>query len=377
LASTAEVLRAPFPWFGGKSRVAGLVWQRFGDVRNYVEPFAGSLAVLLGRPSAPRIETVNDIDCYLANFWRAIAADPDGVARFADQPVNEADLHARHRWLVSTGKERIERLRTDPEYFDVQVAGWWVWGLCLWIGSGWCAHVGAEPAGDVPLIWEGRGNGAREPRGIHSISVSEKRPHTSTARGNGVGVASANHAKRGGAGVHAQRLAQQLPQLSGDGSGAQRGLLRHGVIESTEGLYGYLATLADRLRRVRVCCGDWKRVLGPSVTTCIGTTGVFLDPPYHGVGAKERTAVYGHENEDIFAEVAAWAIANGDNPKLRIAVCGYEGLLAFPEGWSEVSWKASGGYSRSEQGKKNRNRERIWFSPHCQGVQQPMLELGA
>lgn len=38
-------LKAPFPWFGGKSRVAPLIWARFGEVRNYVEPFAGSLAV--------------------------------------------------------------------------------------------------------------------------------------------------------------------------------------------------------------------------------------------------------------------------------------------------------------------------------------------
>src|SRR5689334_19180994 len=45
-----NTLKAPFPWFGGKSRVASLVWERFGEVRNYVEPFAGSLAVLLGRP---------------------------------------------------------------------------------------------------------------------------------------------------------------------------------------------------------------------------------------------------------------------------------------------------------------------------------------
>ena len=56
-------LRAPFPWFGGKSRVAHIVWSHFGDVRNYVEPFAGSLAVLLGRPTEPKIETVNDLDC--------------------------------------------------------------------------------------------------------------------------------------------------------------------------------------------------------------------------------------------------------------------------------------------------------------------------
>ena len=42
-------LKAPFPWFGGKSRAAHLIWPRFGKVGNYVEPFAGSLSVLLAR----------------------------------------------------------------------------------------------------------------------------------------------------------------------------------------------------------------------------------------------------------------------------------------------------------------------------------------
>ena len=73
--------QAPFPWFGGKSTVAGLVWPRFGDVPNYVEPFFGSGAVLLGRPNAPKTETINDLDGLVANFWRAIQRDPDETAR--------------------------------------------------------------------------------------------------------------------------------------------------------------------------------------------------------------------------------------------------------------------------------------------------------
>jgi len=52
-------MKAPFPWFGGKSRVAHLVWDRFGNVPNYVEPFFGSGAVLLDRPHAPHTETIN------------------------------------------------------------------------------------------------------------------------------------------------------------------------------------------------------------------------------------------------------------------------------------------------------------------------------
>lgn len=81
-----EPLKAPFPYFGGKSRIAHIVWERFGDVPNYVEPFAGSLAVLLSRPHEPRIETVNDKDCYVANFWRALKNDPETVAHWADWP---------------------------------------------------------------------------------------------------------------------------------------------------------------------------------------------------------------------------------------------------------------------------------------------------
>lgn len=81
-------LRAPFPYFGGKSRAASLVWDALGDVPNYVEPFFGSGAVMLGRPTAPRTETVNDLSCLLANFWRALKHDPEGVAEHADWPVN-------------------------------------------------------------------------------------------------------------------------------------------------------------------------------------------------------------------------------------------------------------------------------------------------
>jgi DNA adenine methylase len=50
-------------------------------VPNYVEPFAGSLAVLLARPHAPKIETVNDKDGLISNFWRAVKYAPDEVAR--------------------------------------------------------------------------------------------------------------------------------------------------------------------------------------------------------------------------------------------------------------------------------------------------------
>ena len=92
-----EKLSAPFPYFGGKSAVAEIVWQALGDVPIYIEPFFGSGAVLLGRPHAPRREVVNDLDGFVANFWRGVSTNPKCVARYCDAPSNETDLHARHR----------------------------------------------------------------------------------------------------------------------------------------------------------------------------------------------------------------------------------------------------------------------------------------
>jgi hypothetical protein len=293
-------VRAPFPWFGGKSRVAPLVWQRFGDVPNYVEPFAGSLAVLLGRPHAHSgaTETVNDLDAYLANFWRAVRAEPDEVARWADYPVNEADLLARHAWLLSLADFRA-RMRAEPEYFDAKVAGWWLWGICSWIGSGWCR----TPAQQLP------------------------------------------HLGDAGRGVHRRKL----PHLGDAGRGAA--------------ILDYMGALAERLREVRVACGDWTRVLGESVTVKHGVTAVFLDPPYSD---GEHSVDYAAGTGDVADAVREWALDNGGNPLLRIALCGYAGEHEMPS-WHEVAWKAHGGYgSQSEgRGRENARRERVWFSPHC------------
>jgi len=461
-AIVAQELRAPFPWFGGKRRVAPLVWERFGNVDSYNEPFFGGGSVLLGRPHAPRVETVNDLDCYLANFWRALQFDPAGVAYWADGPVNQADLHARHRWLVTRGRRLVARCARDPHYFSAKVAGWWVWGQCLWIGSGWCQvgsssrrqneqmpkrpsdhnrgvvrHANGADA-DRIVDWQvrpdlstanGRGGvlsasqRTASTRSDENPSEQHKRPHLTDDRGvhmaRGLGTAAQKrrphllrdkgvasrqfdrnahgtvHQKRrphltsdqalmsnrrwqggghgGGSGVHAPRLHQQKPDLSGDSGATGRGIHASAFELTTGGLYEYLEQLAIRLRRVRVCCGDWKRVLTPSVTTYIGLTGVFLDPPYaHDL----RERCYS-EDHDISADVREWAIANGDNPRMRIALCGYEEEHKehMPATWDMVPWKAHGGYSRTERGVANRDRERIWFSPHCLKPQPGLFDL--
>ena len=425
----SDELRAPFPWFGGKRRVAALVWSRLGNVDTYNEPFFGSGAVLLARPQTPRVETINDLDCFVVNFWRSLKNDPEGVAYWADGPVNESDLHARHRWLVSRGRRMALRCTRDPHYFNAKVAGWWVWGQCLWIGSGWCQAPGLPPGaapvkerskpegrsspGDQGVIsrhangtnselipdWEirpdlsaanGRGGVLTSQRTAKSRSgekpseqrkrfrsdgtggVHAQKRFNSTGNGQGAGVHRRwqGGGQGGGSGVHAPTLAQQKPDLSGDAGAAGRGIAASQFDLRTGGLYAYLHQLAARLRRVRVCCGDWKRVLTPAVTTYIGICGVFLDPPYRH-DLRERCY---SEDHDISGDVRAWALEHGADPNMRIALCGYEGEHEMPATWECVPWKAHGGYSRTERGVANRDRERIWFSPHCLRPELPLFE---
>lgn len=375
------ILKAPFPWFGGKSRAASLIWEAFGDVRNYVEPFAGSLAVLLRRPHASRVETVNDLDCYIANFWRAVTRDPVEVAEFADSPVNEADLHARHRWLVDQVEFR-DRMRTDPDYCDPQIAGWWAWGASCWIGGGWCT-TDPQGNGEVPSEQRKRPQLATE-RGVHKLSVAQRRPSLGGG-GQGTGVhrlwqqmpmvggegSKGVHSKipdvygRGGKGLHGGAggpSAHRRPNMGGMGGG--QGVQSPTVVREEGGLVGWLQELAARLRRVRVCCGDWRRVLTPAVLKSHGgCTGVVLDPPYDQDERADN--LYAQESKGVSVAVRAWAIEHGDDPDLRIVLCGYEGEHAMPPSWRVVEWKASGGYARAKRGVANRSRERLWFSPAC------------
>jgi DNA adenine methylase len=228
------LLKAPFPYYGGKSKIAAEIWRRLGDVPNYVEPFFGSGAILLARPldhlKKARTETVNDKDGYIANFWRAIADDPVAVARFADWPQNENDLHARHAWLVAQHDQLVPRLEGDPTYYDAKIAGWWVWGMCLWIGSGFCSGNGPWRVEDSELI------DVRHP------------PHL---------------------GNEGQGINRQLPHLGDEGRGVNRKRPNlanegRGTVSPTrrDDLYTWFAALQSRLARVRVCSGDWSRVMG-------------------------------------------------------------------------------------------------------------------
>lgn len=351
----------PFPYFGGKSPVAASVWDALGNPMNYVEPFFGSGAVLFLRPGgAGHIETVNDADGFVANFWRAMRADSEAVADAADNPVNEADLHARHLWLLGQRERITDALCGDETFYDAKAAGYWAWGLCCWIGSGWCSGNGPWTSEDGLMVLRNPGQGVNRQLphlGDPGKGVNRKLPHL------------------GDPGKESELTA--TPALGRPRPGRESETPDE-ITARRDWLAGYLRGIATRLRNVRVCCGDWSRVCGPSVTFRHGPTGVFLDPPY--ADSAERTAnLYAVDCEQVAHAAREWAIEQGQNPLMRIVLAGYEDdSHVMPSDWRTIEWQAAGGYGlegddEEGTGRKNRKRERLWCSPHCRKPAQANL----
>jgi len=340
--------KAPFPYFGGKSKIAGEVWKAFGTVKGYYEPFAGSIACLLEKPfDQNRFEVVNDMDHYIVNFWRSVKNDPEQTAYYANDINAEADLMAKHIWLVNEGRALIENMEADPALYNPQVAGWWVWGMANWIGSGFCTGEGPWQAVDGKLV---KSDGQGVKRQLLHLSpgqgVNRQRLHLSDGQG----------------------VERRLPNLGCDGLGVNRKRLHLGnnglgVNKGYPAILNYFEEIAERLRYVRICCGDWERIVTTGATCAHLPAGVFLDPPYsNGIRSK---GLYSHDDGDVTRRVYDWCLKNQDN--FRIVLAGYEGEYDLP-GWSIIRWKASTTLQRASgngKNKENRFKETLWLSPSC------------
>ncbi len=344
--------KTPFPYFGGKADAAESVWSAFGDVDHYVEPFAGSLAVLLRRPHEANrpyhSETVNDMDGLLVNAWRSIQMSPDATADAASWPVSEADVHARHLALVRWREtHELEHLMGDPAWHDPIMGGWWMWGTSCWIGSGFCSGSGGWTA-------DAGGRLCRQGAG----GVSRKLPHLGN---DGKGV-NRPQAREPGVGKPPEFHPMTMPEI-----------LR------------WFRFLSARIRHVRILNGDWTRAVtgGSSKTLPVrqgGIAGIFLDPPYSTEAARNMT-LYANESGTVAHDVRAWCLAHGDDKQYRIALAGYdvEHVELEDHGWRVVEWYRDGflrGGMAKTSGNSQQKRERIWLSPHCIGaVDEPQGSL--
>lgn len=123
----------PFRYYGGKTTIAPQIAAMFSPHKHYVEPFAGSLAVLLAKPPS-KMETVNDLDKNLMTFWRVLRDRPDDLGRVcaltphsraereacADLATDDDLERARRMWVLLT-QARDPTAAADWRYLDGKI----------------------------------------------------------------------------------------------------------------------------------------------------------------------------------------------------------------------------------------------------------------
>jgi DNA adenine methylase len=113
---------------------------------SYLEPYFGSGAVFFGKAPA-RIETINDLDGEVVNFFRVCRSRPDDLAEaLALTPWARAEREAAY---CNTSDDPVDRART----FAIRV--WQTYGACVNKTRGWRGSTGAYKNGgpDFPKLW--------------------------------------------------------------------------------------------------------------------------------------------------------------------------------------------------------------------------------
>jgi DNA adenine methylase len=121
-------VKPPFTYFGGKTAIAAQIAALLPPHEHYVEPFAGSLGVLLAKPPS-RMETVNDLDGDLMAFWRVLRDRPADLER-----VCALTPHSRAEHLADCDRGVPDDLERARRVWVLLTQGR---GGHLWRGTGW------------------------------------------------------------------------------------------------------------------------------------------------------------------------------------------------------------------------------------------------
>lgn len=120
-------MKPPFSYYGGKTTLAPKIAELLPAHDHYVEPFAGSLAVMLAKePSAA--ETVNDLDGDLVNFWKVLRDQPEELERACTLTPHSREEYEASEALEGSDLERARRVwvrLTQGRSHSMKPTGWW------------------------------------------------------------------------------------------------------------------------------------------------------------------------------------------------------------------------------------------------------------
>ena len=117
----------PFSYYGGKTNLADFIVSVLPAHQHYVEPFAGSLAVLLAKAPS-KMETANDLDGDLVNFWTQLRDHGHELQRLCALTPHSRLEHAQS--LKAADVDDLERARrtwvalTQGRSSSLRATGW-------------------------------------------------------------------------------------------------------------------------------------------------------------------------------------------------------------------------------------------------------------
>lgn len=105
--------RIAFGWYGGKFNHLEWLLPLLPEAHHYCEPYAGSAAVLLNRAPAP-VETYNDVDGEVVNFFRVLRDQGDELQRVISlTPFSREEFHR----AITGSRRGIDDLERARRFF--------------------------------------------------------------------------------------------------------------------------------------------------------------------------------------------------------------------------------------------------------------------
>lgn len=158
-------MKPPFAYFGGKGTLAPWIVQLFPAHRVYVEPFAGSAAVLFAKSRSVH-EVLNDVDGNIVHFFRVLRDRPDDL-----ELACRATPYARDEYYACAAPaealDDIERARR-----------WWVlinqsFGKTAHGNTGWSVSI-KRGSNEARSVWNRLGRFASIADRLAGVTIENR-----------------------------------------------------------------------------------------------------------------------------------------------------------------------------------------------------------
>ena len=148
-------MKPPIQYFGAKGNIASDIVALMPPHQGYIEPYAGSLSVLLEK-APTRVEVVNDLDHRLMTFWRVLRDRGPELLHLAElTPHSRAELEAATELDADDDLELARQvwvLLTQGRSRTMKRSGWRFYADPRGNGSSFQTYMDAYRARISPVI---------------------------------------------------------------------------------------------------------------------------------------------------------------------------------------------------------------------------------